>query len=179
MVGMAPQIVKELTIGQLSQRSGVATSALRFYEEQGLISSRRTSGNQRRYPRDMLRRVAFIRVSQNVGMPLSAIRRALARLPEGRTPNREDWAEVSGFWRADLDARIRQLTRLRDDLTDCIGCGCLSLESCMLANPYDICGEQGCGPRRLMDDGNAPGDASCGPSSCADPTPATASASSA
>ncbi|ONK13479.1 redox-sensitive transcriptional activator SoxR [Streptomyces sp. MP131-18] len=149
---MAPQIVKELTIGQLADRSGVATSALRFYEEQGLISSRRTSGNQRRYTRDMLRRVAFIRVSQNVGMPLNAIRTALARLPEGRTPNKGDWAEVSAYWRTDLDTRIRQLSRLRDSLTECIGCGCLSLESCMLANPYDICGEQGCGPRRLLDD---------------------------
>ncbi|MGK5531789.1 redox-sensitive transcriptional activator SoxR [Streptomyces sp. URMC 129] len=158
---MAPQIAKELTIGQLAQRSGVATSALRFYEEQGLISSRRTSGNQRRYRRDTLRRVAFIRVSQNVGMPLNAIREALARLPEGRTPTRKDWAVVSESWRADLDARIRQLTRLRDNLTDCIGCGCLSLESCMLANPYDICGEQGCGPRRLL----------------ADPAPAEAAAS--
>ncbi|WSA44850.1 redox-sensitive transcriptional activator SoxR [Streptomyces sp. NBC_01803] len=149
---MAPQIAKELTIGQLAQRSGVATSALRFYEDQGLISSRRTSGNQRRYRRDTLRRVAFIRVSQNVGMPLTAIREALARLPEGRTPNKPDWAVLSESWRADLDARIRQLTRLRDNLTDCIGCGCLSLESCMLANPYDICGEDGCGPRRLLDD---------------------------
>ncbi|WP_059005823.1 redox-sensitive transcriptional activator SoxR [Streptomyces specialis] len=147
---MAPQIAKELTIGQLAQRSGVANSALRFYEEQGLISSRRTTGNQRRYRRDTLRRVAFIRVSQNVGMPLNAIREALAQLPEGRTPTKQDWAVVSESWRADLDARIRQLARLRDNLTDCIGCGCLSLESCMLANPYDICGEQGCGPRRLL-----------------------------
>ncbi|WP_062208114.1 redox-sensitive transcriptional activator SoxR [Streptomyces sp. NBRC 109706] len=147
-----PRIVRELTIGQLAERSGVATSALRFYEEQGLISSRRTSGNQRRYHRDTLRRVAFIRVSQNVGMSLQAIRDALGRLPEGRTPDRADWAEVSAFWRADLDARIRQLTRLRDDLTDCIGCGCLSLESCMLANPYDVCAREGSGPRRLLGD---------------------------
>ncbi|ARQ70035.1 redox-sensitive transcriptional activator SoxR [Streptomyces marincola] len=149
---MAPRIVRELTIGQLAQRSGVATSALRFYEERGLISSRRTSGNQRRYPRDMLRRVAFIRVSQNVGMPLGAIHAALERLPEGRTPTKEDWAEVSGYWRRDLDARIRQLSRLRDELTECIGCGCLSLESCMLANPDDICGERGQGPRRLIEE---------------------------
>ncbi|MEO3753428.1 redox-sensitive transcriptional activator SoxR [Streptomyces sp. B6B3] len=146
------QIAKELTIGQLAQRSGVATSALRFYEEQGLISSRRTTGNQRRYRRDMLRRVAFIRVSQNVGMPLNAIRAALDRLPEGRTPNREDWAVVSASWQSDLDARIRQLVRLRDNLTECIGCGCLSLDTCMLANPYDICGDHGCGPRRLLED---------------------------
>ncbi|MFR9722619.1 redox-sensitive transcriptional activator SoxR [Streptomyces sp. MS19] len=162
---MTGTIVKELTIGQLAQRSGVAPSALRFYEEQGLISSRRTSGNQRRYPRDMLRRVAFIRVSQNVGMPLSAIRYALDRLPEGRTPNNEDWARVSAYWREDLDARIAQMTRLRDSLTDCIGCGCLSLESCMLANPYDVLGAQGaCGPVRLlggMDDGDGAGSESC------------------
>ncbi|MFD5320606.1 redox-sensitive transcriptional activator SoxR [Streptomyces sp. NPDC127098] len=150
-------IAKELTIGQLAQRSGVATSALRFYEEQGLITSRRTSGNQRRYARDMLRRVAFIRVSQNVGMPLAAIRDALHRLPEGRTPNRDDWAEVSESWRADLDRRIHRLRQLRDGLTDCIGCGCLSLESCVLANPDDICGQSGaCGPVRLLADGEDP-----------------------
>ncbi|TDC09294.1 redox-sensitive transcriptional activator SoxR [Streptomyces sp. 8K308] len=156
-------IAKELTIGQLAQRSGVATSALRFYEEQGLITSRRTSGNQRRYARDMLRRVAFIRVSQNVGMPLAAIRDALHRLPEGRTPNRDDWASVSESWRADLDRRIHRLRQLRDDLTDCIGCGCLSLESCMLANPDDICGQGGCGPVRLLaddEDGEEPSEAS-------------------
>ncbi|GAA3848285.1 redox-sensitive transcriptional activator SoxR [Streptomyces sedi] len=154
-----PRIARELTIGQLAERSGVATSALRFYETQGLISSRRTSGNQRRYHREMLRRVAFIRVSQNVGMPLQAIREALTRLPEERTPTPADWAEVSASWRADLDARIRQLVRLRDDLTECIGCGCLSLESCMLANPYDICAREGSGPRRLLEDGT--------PSDCA------------
>src|SRR5690606_10528410 len=139
-------------IGQLARRSGVAPSALRFYEEQGLISSRRTPGNQRRYRRDMLRRVAFIRVSQNVGMPLAAIREALNKLPEGRTPTRNDWAVVSEGWRAELNARIRQLERLRDNLTECIGCGCLSLDSCMLANPYDVCGDHGCGPRRLLED---------------------------
>ncbi|MGP4109968.1 redox-sensitive transcriptional activator SoxR [Streptomyces sp. 4N509B] len=161
----AQTIAKELTIGQLARRSGVAPSALRFYEEQGLISSRRTSGNQRRYRRDTLRRVAFIRVSQNVGMPLTTIRAALDRLPESRTPTRADWAHLSGHWRADLDARIRQLTRLRDNLTECIGCGCLSLESCMLANPYDVCAAQGSGPRRLLD-ADAP--------SCADTTADTA-----
>ena len=146
------RIAKELTIGQLARRSGVAPSALRFYEEQGLISSRRTPGNQRRYRRDMLRRVAFIRVSQNVGMPLAAIREALNKLPEGRTPTRNDWAVVSEGWRAELNARIRQLERLRDNLTECIGCGCLSLDSCMLANPYDVCGDHGRGPRRLLED---------------------------
>lgn len=156
---MASQILKELTIGQLAERSGVATSALRFYESQGLISSRRTSGNQRRYPRDMLRRVAFVKVSQNLGMPLTAIREALGRLPEGRTPNKADWAEVSASWRADLERRIRQLTCLRDSLTECIGCGCLSLESCVLANPDDVCGARGEGPRYLIE--------GCDPAECA------------
>jgi MerR family redox-sensitive transcriptional activator SoxR len=146
---MTPRITKELTIGQLAQRSGVATSALRFYEEQGLIHSRRTTGNQRRYSRETLRRVSFIRVSQNLGMPLTAIREALAMLPENRTPTPEDWAKVSAGWRQDLDDRIHQLTELRDHLSDCIGCGCLSLSKCVLANPYDVMGEQGPGARRF------------------------------
>ncbi|MCU4747486.1 MULTISPECIES: redox-sensitive transcriptional activator SoxR [Streptomyces] len=161
MAGVPPTITKELTIGQLAERSGVATSALRFYEEQRLISSRRTSGNQRRYHRETLRRVAFIKVSQNVGMPLNAIRDALHELPEGRTPTKEDWARLSEFWKADLNARIWQLTRIRDDLTECIGCGCLSLESCTLANPSDVCGQRGPGPVRLLE--NAPeGAPGCG-----------------
>jgi MerR family redox-sensitive transcriptional activator SoxR len=158
----APAIAKELTVGQLARRSGVAPSALRFYEAQGLIRSRRTTGNQRRYARDTLRRVAFIRVSQNVGMPLAAIREALGRLPEARTPTRADWAAVSASWCDDLDARIRQLTRLRDNLTDCIGCGCLSLESCVLANPDDICAREGSGPRRLLVEGTN----TCGARGC-------------
>lgn len=118
---------KELTPGQLSERSGVAVSALHFYEREGLISSRRTSGNQRRYTRETLRRVAFIRISQRVGIPLSEIRSALDKLPEGRTPTRRDWETLSTTWRTDLDDRINQLIRLRDNLTGCIGCGCLSL----------------------------------------------------
>jgi MerR family redox-sensitive transcriptional activator SoxR len=142
--------VHELTVGQLAERSGVAVSALHFYEAKGLISSRRTPGNQRRFGRDTLRRVSFIKISQRVGIPLSAIRDALATLPEGRTPTAEDWSRVSQTWRTDLDARIEQLERLRDDLTDCIGCGCLSLKTCALANPYDRLGDQGPGPRRLM-----------------------------
>jgi MerR family redox-sensitive transcriptional activator SoxR len=146
---MPQHITRELTIGQLAQRSGVATSALRFYEDQGLIHSRRTSGNQRRYARETLRRVSFIRVSQNLGMPLTAIRDALALLPENRTPTPDDWAKVSAGWRKDLDDRIRQLTELRDHLSDCIGCGCLSLSQCVLANPYDVMGEQGPGARRF------------------------------
>ena len=128
---------KELTVGQLAERSGVAVSALHFYERQHLITSRRTSGNQRRYRRDTLRRIALIRVAQRVGIPLADIRAALAELPDGRTPNREDWARLAHRWRAELDERIHRLTQLRDEFTDCVGCGCLSLDRCVLANPYD------------------------------------------
>ncbi len=140
---------KELTPGQLSERSGVAVSALHFYEREGLISSRRTSGNQRRYTRETLRRVAFIRISQRVGIPLSEIRDALNQLPEGRTPTRRDWETLSTAWRADLDERITQLVRLRDNLTGCIGCGCLSLGSCKIVNEYDHLGVEGPGARVL------------------------------
>jgi MerR family transcriptional regulator, redox-sensitive transcriptional activator SoxR len=140
----------ELTVGQLSARSGVAISALHFYERTGLITSRRTSGNQRRYSRAMLRRVALIRVAQRVGIPLADIREALAELPDGRTPTRRDWERMSRRWRAELDQRIHHLMQLRDDFTDCIGCGCLSIDRCALANPNDRLGEQGAGPRRLL-----------------------------
>ncbi|PDP84964.1 redox-sensitive transcriptional activator SoxR [Glycomyces fuscus] len=146
---MAP-IVKELTVGQVAERAGVAVSALHFYERQGLIHSRRTAGNQRRYRRDTLRRVSFIRISQRVGMPLARIRQALDTLPENRTPTRDDWARLSQQWRTELDARISQLIRLRDDLTNCIGCGCLSLDTCTLSNPDDTLAAAGPGPRRLM-----------------------------
>jgi MerR family redox-sensitive transcriptional activator SoxR len=139
----------ELTPAQLAERSGVAVSALHFYERQGLIRSRRTPGNQRRYAREMLRRVAFIRVSQRVGIPLAQIRAALDTLPEGRTPSRDDWARLSAHWRTDLDQRIEQLARLRDDLSGCIGCGCLSLDRCVLFNPDDMLGQQGPGPHLL------------------------------
>ena len=144
-----PSVTRELTVGQLSARSGVAISALHFYEAQGLISARRTAGNQRRYPREMLRTVAFIRASQRVGIPLSRIRDALATLPAGRTPTPPDWAQLSAAWRQDLDDRISQLQHLRDRLTGCIGCGCLSLTTCRLANPDDILGNEGPGPRNL------------------------------
>ncbi|RVW03149.1 redox-sensitive transcriptional activator SoxR [Rhodococcus xishaensis] len=140
---------KELTPAELSDRSGVAVSALLFYEREGLISSRRTSGNQRRYKRDMLRRVAFIRVSQRVGIPLPEIHDALSTLPDGHTPTLDDWARLSSRWHADLNRRIEQLTRLRDHLTNCIGCGCLSLPDCALANPHDELGEAGPGARDL------------------------------
>ncbi|GGL03208.1 hypothetical protein GCM10014719_01740 [Planomonospora parontospora subsp. antibiotica] len=140
----------ELSVGQLSARSGVAISALHFYEAKGLIRSRRTAGNQRRYTRDTLRRIAFIRVSQRVGIPLKTIQHALSALPDGRTPNREDWARLSALWRTELDDRIRQLQRLRDGLTDCIGCGCLSLDRCALANPDDVLAARGPGSRLMV-----------------------------
>ena len=143
----------ELTVGQVARRSGVAVSALHFYERQGLISSRRTTGNQRRYRRDVLRRVAFIRTSRRVGIPLRRIAEALATLPTGRAPTRQDWARLSRAWQEDLEARIEQLERLRDTLTDCIGCGCLSLTSCGLNNPEDELSVTGDGPRRLLVDG--------------------------
>ena len=139
----------ELTVGELSARSGVAVSALHYYETQGLIVSRRTSGNQRRFSRETLRRVAFVRAAQRVGMPLRDIAAALAELPDGRVPNRSDWARLSAAWRTALTDRIGALERLRDNLDDCIGCGCLSLDRCSLANPGDTLAEIGPGPRRL------------------------------
>ena len=142
-----------LTVGELAQRSGVAVSALHFYESRGLIRSTRAPGNQRRYPRDMLRRIAIIRAAQRVGMPLSAIRGALAALPQERTPTRRDWARMSSAWRAELDTRIAQLIQMRDTLDDCIGCGCLSLDRCRLANPGDVLGEHGAGAQRWSEDG--------------------------
>jgi MerR family transcriptional regulator, redox-sensitive transcriptional activator SoxR len=140
----------ELTVGELAARSGVAVSALHFYERRGLITSRRTLGNQRRYRRDMLRRVALIRAAQRVGIPLARIRAALAGLPDNRTPNREDWARLSRGWQAELDRRIENLQQLRDELTGCIGCGCLSIDLCRMANPRDELGQEGAGPRRLF-----------------------------
>ena len=145
-----------LTIGELSRRSGTAPSALRFYEDQGLLSSERTAGGQRRYDRGMLRRLAFIRAAQTVGLGLSQIREALETLPQGRTPTRADWARLSRSWRPVLDARIVALTRLRDDLDECIGCGCLSLQRCRLYNPNDAAAPLGDGSRYLLD-GRRPG----------------------
>jgi MerR family transcriptional regulator, redox-sensitive transcriptional activator SoxR len=140
--------MRELGVGEVAKRAGVAVSALHFYERKGLIHSLRTAGNQRRYTSDVLRRIAVIRVAQRVGIPLEAVRQALARLPEGRTPSREDWAALSARWRQDLDERIAHLTNLRDRLGDCIGCGCLSLSACALANPGDSLAVEGGGPRR-------------------------------
>ncbi|MDG4665882.1 redox-sensitive transcriptional activator SoxR [Mycobacterium sp. 236(2023)] len=139
----------ELAPGDMAARSGVAVSALHFYEREGLIASRRTGGNQRRYSRETLRRVAFIRMSQRLGIPLARIRDALATLPTDRVPTSKDWARLSAGWREDLDQRILHLQRLRDNLTGCIGCGCLSLKVCALANPGDVLADEGPGAVRL------------------------------
>lgn len=141
-----------LTIGEAAERAGVATSALRFYERAGLIASVRTSGGQRRYSRDVLRRLAFIGAAKRVGLGLDEIRQAMSRLPDGRTPNPADWARLSKAWSRRLDDEIAYLQRLRDDLSDCIGCGCLSFRSCALYNPADRAGRLGAGPRYLLGD---------------------------
>ncbi|HUR02182.1 MAG TPA: redox-sensitive transcriptional activator SoxR [Nonomuraea sp.] len=148
---MPEAIAKELTIGELSDRSGVPASALRFYERQGLIDSRRTTGNQRRYHRTTLRRVAFIRASQSVGIPLSVIGGVLDLLPEGVPPTREFWIRASECWSEEINARIERMERMRDRFTECIGCGCLSFEQCALVNPGDTLAQQGPGPRRLLE----------------------------
>lgn len=140
---------RELSVGELAERSGIAVSALHFYESKGLIRSRRNAGNQRRFSRDVLRRVAVIKVAQRAGMSLASIREALMILPDGRTPNAEDWSHFSAAWREDLDERIARLTRLRDQLDHCIGCGCLSLGVCRLQNPGDKLAQEGPGPRLL------------------------------
>lgn len=142
--------MRELSVGEVAKRSGVAVSALHFYERKGLIRSLRTPGNQRRYAGDVLRRIAVIRVAQRVGVPLDAIAKALATLPDGRAPGRDDWARMSVAWQAELASRIDQLVNLKDTLTDCIGCGCLSLTACALANPEDALAADGGGPRRWL-----------------------------
>ena len=134
-----------LTVGQLAERSGVAASALRYYEDRGLIASYRSAGNQRRYPRATLRRVAFIRSAQRVGLSLEEVAEALATLPEGRTPTKADWARLSRGWRPRIEAQIERLERLRDRLDSCIGCGCLSLRRCALSNPDDEVAPRGPG----------------------------------
>lgn len=134
-----------LTIGELAERSGVAPSALRFYEEKGLIFSERTTGNQRRYRKSTLRRVAFVRTAQRVGLSLEEIGTALSDLPAGRTPTKSDWHRISKAWRPRLDEQIRRIELLRDRLDSCIGCGCLSLRSCALTNPDDALHERGSG----------------------------------
>ena len=141
-----------LTIGAVAARTGVAASALRYYEREGLVHSVRSSGGARRYHREALRRVAFIRVAQRIGLSLDEIRAALASLPAGRTPNRADWERLSRSWRPRIDEQIAMLERLRDDLSSCIGCGCLSLRACALYNQGDVAAALGSGPRYLLGD---------------------------
>jgi MerR family redox-sensitive transcriptional activator SoxR len=143
-------LVQELTIGEVATRSGVAPSALRFYESAGLIASRRTSGNQRRYGRATLRRVAFIQAGKAAGIPLAGIHDALATLPAERVPTRRDWERLSRRWREDLDRRIATLEALRGRLTTCIGCGCLSIDRCELLNPDDEAAALGAGAHYLV-----------------------------
>lgn len=138
-----------LAIGEVAARSGMAPSALRYYEDQGLISATRTPGGARRYPRSVLRRLAIIRAARNVGLSLPEIREALDTLPSGRPPTAADWARLSGGWRDRLDEQIAALARLRDGLSSCIGCGCLSLEKCALSNPGDMAAAEGAGARWL------------------------------
>jgi MerR family redox-sensitive transcriptional activator SoxR len=136
-----------MTIGDAAARAGMAPSALRYYESQGLIAAQRSPGGQRRYPRSVLRRLAFIRAAQNVGLSLEEVHAALATLPEKRTPTRADWQRLSRTWQARLDEQIVGLQKLRDGLTGCIGCGCLSLRSCVLSNPEDELAAEGPGAR--------------------------------
>ena len=143
---------EDIGIGALAERTGVAHSALRYYEDEGLIQSHRTGGNQRRYHRDVIRRVSFIRVAQEIGLTLDEIRAALVDLPDQRTPTEDDWANLSASWRPRIDAQIRTLERLRDRLDKCIGCGCLSLRYCRLFNPGDCAAEGGCGPQYIYGD---------------------------
>ncbi|CAB5674530.1 Redox-sensitive transcriptional activator soxR [Delftia tsuruhatensis] len=141
-----PEAPAILSVGEVARRSGITVSALHFYERQGLIESLRTAGNQRRYARSVLRRVAVIKVAQRMGLPLADIAQALQSLPSGRTPTQADWSALSARWRQALDARIEGLTQLRDQLDGCIGCGCLSLKVCPLRNDGDCLAEGGPGP---------------------------------
>jgi MerR family redox-sensitive transcriptional activator SoxR len=141
-----------LTIGEVSRRSGVAASALRFYEERGLITSERAGSGHRRYPRPVLRRIAFIVFAQRIGLTLDEIGAELAKLPPDRAPTRRDWSRLSSKWTSRIDQRIAELERLRVGLTECIGCGCLSLERCKLANPDDRAAAGGPGPRYWIGD---------------------------
>ena len=147
LAGVSAEV--RLSIGEVSRRSGIAASALRFYEEAGLVTSARGPSGARTYPRSVLRRVAVIQAAKAVGMPLAEIKAALDALPSSRTPTKADWERLSRGWRDRLDARILELQQLRDGLTSCIGCGCLSLRSCALFNPADALGAAGAGPQRL------------------------------
>ncbi|MFD0783504.1 redox-sensitive transcriptional activator SoxR [Micromonospora azadirachtae] len=150
MTDSAPASAQLLTIGELSGRSGVPHTALRFYERQGLIHSRRTAGNQRRYHRATLRRIAFIRASQHTGVPLAVIREVLALLPADAPPTKEFWERASECWSREINERIARLERVRDRFTRCIGCGCLSFDECALVNPGDVLAGRGPGPHRLL-----------------------------
>ena len=141
---------RQLSVGEVAMRSGVAVSTLHFYESKGLIASRRTTGNQRRYDRGILRRVAIIRIAQRAGIPLADVRKAFAAIPPDRTPSARDWARAMADWAATLEARIEALTQLHDQLNGCIGCGCLSLKDCPLRNPDDRLAAEGAGPRILL-----------------------------
>jgi MerR family redox-sensitive transcriptional activator SoxR len=145
-------VAEPLKISDVSKRSGVASSALRFYEERGLISSERAGSGHRRYPRSVLRRVAFIVFAQRIGLTLDEIAAELAKLPDDRAPGRRDWSRLSSQWTSRIDERIAELERLRSGLTECIGCGCLSLDRCALSNPDDRVGNRGPGPRFWMGD---------------------------
>jgi MerR family transcriptional regulator, redox-sensitive transcriptional activator SoxR len=144
-----------LTIGEVARRSGVAASALRFYEERGLISSERSGSGHRRYPRPVLRRIAFIVFAQRVGLSLDEIGQELAKLPANQAPKRSDWSRLSASWSGRIDERIAELERLKAGLTECIGCGCLSLDRCQLANPGDRAAALGAGPRYWIGDSPA------------------------
>lgn len=143
--------MQEITIGTLSRRTGIAVSALRYYETLGILSPNRTAGGQRRYPRSDIRKVSFLLAAQKFGFTLPRIQELLATLPDGRAPNAREWAAMSALFRGELTAQIDALTRLRDKLDSCIGCGCLSLERCALYNADDHAGEKGAGPRFLLD----------------------------
>src|SRR3954462_13809143 len=150
--GTPPEAGDALTIGEVAKRCGVAASALRFYEEQGLIDSQRTDSGHRRYPRAIIRRIAFIVFAQRIGLSLEEIRAELAKLPRNRVPERRDWAKLSSSWTARIEERMAELARLKAGLTECIGCGCLSLDRCRLANPSDRAAGFGPGPRYWIGD---------------------------
>lgn len=143
------EIHHDLTVGEVAARSGIRVSAIHFYEAKGLIHAARNSGNQRRFAREVLRRIAVIKVAQRAGIPLARVKRAMGELPEHHAPGRDDWERLSAEWREELDDRIQRLTRLRDQMDRCIGCGCLSTGHCPLRNPEDALGAEGPGPRLL------------------------------
>ena len=142
-----------LPIGRIAERTGLAVSAIRYYEAEGLVRPIRSEAGQRQFRRSDIRRISFVKIAQELGFSLAEIRAEMARLPEGRTPTKADWAKISRMFRARLDARISELERTRDKLDGCIGCGCLSLKACALYNPGDAAGARGAGPRNIIDDG--------------------------